>query len=289
MIRFGLVGAGPWATRFHAPMLERSPGVELVGVWARRPEAATALATSYGVTASTSYDDLLEDCDAVAFAVPPDVQADLAPHAARAGKHLLLEKPLAFTLAGAQGIADAVDAAGVTSLLMVRNRFDPAVVQLLDVARQVAPRGVVARFVSGAALPGETFATPWRQERGALYDLAPHALDLIEALLGPVLEITAAGDPTRWVGLTTRHAGGAVAQVALSLTVPGIEGQLRLELVHDGGVLSLGALQPDEDELVPRAIMDAFVEAVTSGRAHELDVHRGLMIQRLLDRAGASV
>lgn len=269
-------------------MLASSPGVELAGVWARRAEAAAALATSYGATASASYDDLLEQCDAVAFAVPPDVQAELAPRAARAGRHLLLEKPLAFTVAGAEAIADAVDAAGVASLLMLRNRFDPAVVALVDAAEKVVPRGVVARFVSGAALPGETFATPWRQERGALYDLAPHALDLIEALLGPVLEITATGDPTRWVGVTTRHAGGAVAQVALSLTVPGVEGQLRLELVHDGGVLTLGALQSDEDQGVPRAIMASFVEAVTSGRAPTLDVHRGLMIQRLLDGAGAT-
>ncbi len=287
VIRFGLVGAGPWATRFHAPMVAKAPGVELMGVWARRPEAAASLAAAYGATASASYDDLLAQCDAIAFAVPPDVQAVLAPRAARAGRHLLLEKPLAFTLAGAQAVADAVDAAGVTSLLMVRNRFDPAVVELLRAAHEVVPRGVVARFVSGAALPGETFATPWRQDRGALYDLAPHALDLLEALLGPVLEITATGDPRRWVGVTTRHDGGAVAQVALSLTVPGIEGQLRLDLVHDGGVMSLGALAPDEDEAVPLAIMAAFVESVASGHPHELDVHRGLLIQRLLDGAGA--
>jgi len=268
-------------------MLARAPGVELATVWARRPEAAAGLAASYGAGVSTSYDDLLGQCDAVAFAVPPDVQAELAPLAARAGKHLLLEKPLAFTLAGAQAIADAVDAAGVTSLLMVRNRFDPAVVELLRAAQEVVPRGVVARFVSGAALHGETFATPWRQERGALYDLAPHALDLVEALLGPVEEVTATGDPTRWVGVTTRHTGGAVAQVALSLTVPGIEGQLRLDLVHDGGVLSLGDLRPDADETVPRAVMAAFVEAVATGHHHELDVHRGLLVQRLLALAGA--
>ncbi|MEO3938039.1 Gfo/Idh/MocA family oxidoreductase [Dermatophilaceae bacterium Soc4.6] len=288
VIRFGLVGAGPWAERFHAPMIAGSPGVELAGVWARRAEAAVALAAPYGARVSSSYDDLLAHCDAVAFAVPPDVQADLAPRAARAGRHLLLEKPLAFTVAGAQEIVDAVDAAGVTSLLMVRNRFDPAVVELLHASAEVVTRGVVARFVSGAALPGETFATPWRQERGALFDLAPHALDLIEALLGPVEGITATGDPKRWVGVTTRHTGGAVGQVALSLTVPGVEGQLRLDLVHDGGVTSLGPLLPDEDETVPRAIMAAFVGAVASGRSHELDAHRGLMIQRLLEGAGAT-
>ena len=102
-LRVGLVGAGPWAEMFHAPMLAAGPRTSLAAVWARRPEAAEELATSYGAPHVSSFDDLLEACDAVAFAVPPSVQAELAPRAAQADKHLLLEKPLAFTLPEAEG------------------------------------------------------------------------------------------------------------------------------------------------------------------------------------------
>ena len=56
---------------FHAPMLAGASGLDLSVVWARRPEAATALAERFGAEAVGSFDELLERCDAVAFAVPP--------------------------------------------------------------------------------------------------------------------------------------------------------------------------------------------------------------------------
>jgi predicted dehydrogenase len=83
--KVGLVGAGPWAAMFHAPMISGSPDATLAAVWARRPEAAAEIAQEYGASVAETFDDLLAGCDAVAFAVPPDVQADLAPRAAAAG------------------------------------------------------------------------------------------------------------------------------------------------------------------------------------------------------------
>ena len=154
-LRVGLVGAGPWADMFHAPMLAAGPQTSLAAVWARRPEAAEQLASSYDAQHTTSFDDLLDACDAVAFAVPPPVQALLAPRAAQAGKHLLLEKPLAFTLEEAEGIAAAVDAAGVQSLLVLRNRFTAEGRAFVANARAGGAIGAMARFVSGAALAGQ--------------------------------------------------------------------------------------------------------------------------------------
>ena len=92
-------------------------------MWARREDAATELAQQYGASVAGSFEELLERCDAIAFAVPPDVQAALAPRAAAAGKHLLLEKPLAFSLTDAERLAAAVDEAGVSTLLFLTNRF----------------------------------------------------------------------------------------------------------------------------------------------------------------------
>jgi len=288
-LRVGLVGAGPWAGMFHAPMLAAGPATSLAGVWARRPEAAEELAASYGAQHAASYDDLLAVCDAVAFAVPPPVQAHLAPRAARAGKHLLLEKPLAFTLEDAEAIAAAIDAAGVQSLLMLRNRFTAEGRAFVARAREGTAIGAVATFVSGAALPGNPFATPWRVELGAMFDLAPHAIDLLDAALGPVVGITAVGDPLRWLGVTLEHRGGAVSQVALSITAPGDPGPFRIEARTEHGPVTFDGRASDDDPDVQEAITTAFAEAIASGTAHPLDVHRGVFLQRWMSEALAGL
>ena len=82
-MRFGLVGTGPWAELAHAPGLAAAEGVELVGIWGRSLGRAQALADSYGVAAYDDYAALLADVDAVAFAVPPAVQARARPGGGR--------------------------------------------------------------------------------------------------------------------------------------------------------------------------------------------------------------
>ncbi|MEI2620256.1 MAG: Gfo/Idh/MocA family oxidoreductase [Candidatus Nanopelagicales bacterium] len=76
-VRVGLVGAGPWAGMFHAPMLAAGPETTLAVVYARRVEAARELAQRFGAHPTDDFDEFLGRCDAVAFAVPPDVQARL--------------------------------------------------------------------------------------------------------------------------------------------------------------------------------------------------------------------
>ncbi len=292
-LRVGLVGAGPWAGMFHAPMLAAGPRTTLTAVWARRTDAAEELAGAYDARAFSSYDDLLDSCDAVAFAVPPPVQAELAVRAARAGKHLLLEKPLAFTLPDAEAIADAADAAGVQSLIVLRNRFTAEGRAFVEQAQAARPWGALARFVSGAALEGSPFATPWRIEQGAVFDLAPHAIDLLDAALGPVTEVTATGDPLHWVALTLHHQGGAISQTALAITAPA-DPPFRIEAQTDAGEVVFDGVRSDDDAGVQEAITSAFAETIETGTAHPLDVHRGVFLQRLIttalaDLAGPSV
>lgn len=112
-IRFGLVGTGYWARIVHAPALASTPGVDLAAIWGRNPDATAALAAEFGATASQDFDAFLVGVDAVAFAVPPAVQAELAVRAAQAGRHLLLEKPIALT----EETADALVAADRKSVV----------------------------------------------------------------------------------------------------------------------------------------------------------------------------
>src|SRR3954447_14986615 len=120
-MRFGLVGTGPWAEMAHGPGLASVDEVEFVGVWGRHLDRALPLAQQMGVRAYDDYASLLRDVQAVAFTVPPDVQSVMATEAAKAGKHLLLEKPVATSVPAAQVLADA--ARDVASVVFFTDRF----------------------------------------------------------------------------------------------------------------------------------------------------------------------
>jgi hypothetical protein len=139
-------------------MLATNPNICFAGVWARRPEAAAGLAAKHGTTAFDSIDALLDSCDAVAFCVPPDVQSEIAAKAAAAGKHLLLEKPIADRVATAERLVEAINQAGVRSMVLLTWRYAEPVRSFLAEARAQAPFGGRAVFISGGLL-GEPFAT----------------------------------------------------------------------------------------------------------------------------------
>ena len=281
-IEVGLVGAGPWASTMHGPVLAAGPQTRLTAVWARRPEAATALAARLGTHAAGSYEELLDRCEAVAFAVPPDVQATLAPRAARLGRALLLEKPIALDLAGARSLADTVAEHGVVTQLVLTKRYHPRTRAFLAAAATFAATGARACYLHGAFLDG-AMATGWRLRRGALHDLGPHLLDLADAALGPVEELHATGDSRRWIELTCRHRGGAVSQLSLSGAVGLPSSRSGIELYGPAGELALDFGTVDHAQCWP-TLRAEFAAAVRSGVSHALDVRRGLMLQELLDR-----
>ena len=286
-VRTGLVGAGPWATVMHAPLLAGGPGTSLDVVWARRQDAAAELALRYGAAAAGSFEELLDQCDAVAFAVPPDVQAALAVRAAEAGKHLLLEKPVATILGDAERLAAAVDRAGVRSQLVLTIRYRPEVRAYLDGLRSAEVRYVRGSYLGTGGLPGSPFATSWRQRSpaAALLDVGPHTVDLVEAVAGPVTEVRAAvrGGVTT---ASTVHAGGAVGQLALSITTADGPGGVDLDVVTDAGFTSMPTAPADE-VTVWRTITDELA-ATVSGPPHPLDVHHGVRLQRVLDAVARS-
>lgn len=284
-VRVGLVGAGPWARFVHGPVLAATPGIDLAAVWARRPHAATELADAHGTVAAPSFEALLDTVDAVAFAVPPAVQADLAPAAARVGKHLLLEKPLGADLTGARRLADAVAEHGVASQVVFSWRYATEVRDTLARASRSRLDGGVATFVHGALLDGP-FRTPWRVEHGPLLDLGPHLIDLLDAALGPIVDVRARGDRQRWVNLQLTHEGGAVSTATMSCHVPG-DARIGVELAGDAGIITL--------DLATAVGIDAYLavgtefERTARGEPHPLDAAHALRIQAILDRAEASL
>src|SRR5262249_45357521 len=117
MLTFGLLGTGYWAAETQAAGLSGHPDARFVGVWGRNPAKARVLADRYGVAAYPDVDARIAAGDAVAVALPPAVQSGLARRAARAGKHLLLDKPVALTVAAADELVAAVDAGNLSTLV----------------------------------------------------------------------------------------------------------------------------------------------------------------------------
>src|SRR5260370_32141923 len=122
-LKFGLVGTGYWARVTHATVLASEPAVDFTAVWGRSAGKAAAVGEEFGARPYSDFADFLRHVDAVAFAVPPDVQAELGVQAAVAGKHLLLEKPVTTSAAGAERLVSAVERAGVASVVFFTDRF----------------------------------------------------------------------------------------------------------------------------------------------------------------------
>jgi len=285
-VRIGVVGAGPWAGMTHVPMLVRSPEVDLVGVWARRRAAAEELTTQHGGEAYDDVDRLIADCDALAFCVPPDVQVELASRAARAGKAVLLEKPIALDLAGGQHLAQSIEESGVVSQLFLTWRYARRTRAFLDEVAAVSPIGGRGIFVNGLQ-QGGVFATPWRLRYGALYDLGPHVLDMLEASLGPIVDVHAQGELLTWIALTLTHESGVTSQASLSIGSPGEHDAVGIDIFapqgrlrHDGDIWETQTFD---------TIVSEFVAAIRSGTPHPLDVRHGLHLQELLVTAAAQL
>jgi predicted dehydrogenase len=285
-LRFGLVGTGYWARVTHAPALAGTPGVELVAVWGRDPQKAASLAADYGAAAYADFSEFLASVDAVAFSVPPDVQQDLAVRAAQAGKHLLLEKPVALSVAAADELASAVAATGVASVVFFTDRFDPGVrAWLADLAAGGPWLGGTLTWLGTAMDDSSPFNTPWRRDKGGLWDLGPHAVSLLWAGLGPVAAVTADAGPRGVTYLILHHESGVTSSVTVTLDAPPAAESLDLRVWGEPG--RSAAPRGDRDSVA--CLRVALAELAATARAgaadHPCDVRFGRDVVAVLAEA----
>ena len=289
-MRFGLFGTGPWAHQAHAPALAAHPQVDLVGVWGRNPDKAAELADRHGTRAYAEAGDLIADVEAVAIALPPDVQAPLALRAARAGRHLLLDKPVAFTAADAAEIAAAVDERDLASVVFFTRRLMPQIGEF--VADAVATGGWVEGRVDHLGsifTPDNPFgASPWRKDSGGLWDVGPHALALVLPVLGPVTEVAAMAGPRDMTHVLLRHAGGAISTLTLSVDAPPAAEREDAVFAGAAGVRPVPVVPWQPVEALGRAL-DQLVAAAGGGPRPELDVHFGAEVTAVLVAAQEAV
>ena len=282
-MRFGVLGTGFWATAVHATALAEHPDAELVGIWGRDHAKAKAVGAEFDVAGYADVDELLSQVDAVAIALPPDVQAPLAERAAAAGKHLLLEKPIALDVAAADRVVDAVTAAGVASVVFFTFRFQPETSSWLEQAGRTKLAGGHASWLS--SLAGSPFdSSPWRKEHGALWDIGPHALSVLVPALGPVASVQAGSGLRDTVHLVLHHESGVASTVTLSHTVAPMSAGTEFFVHGDAGRIVL----IPEERAAPRAFavaVDELMAAAVAGGTHPCDVRFGRDVVAVLETA----
>jgi predicted dehydrogenase len=268
-LRCGLVGTGHWAQITHAPALAGTDGIQFSSVWGRDPEAARDLASAHGAAAYPDLDAFLASVDAVVFAVPPDVQSDIAVRAARAGKHLLLEKPVALTEPAADALARAVADAQVASVVFFTARFDPQIRAWLDeVTAHGRWFGASAAWLGSSLEQSSPFNTPWRKEKGGLWDLGPHVVSLLWASLGPVVSVTADTGLADVTHLVLHHESGATSTATVTLNAPPAADYLALSLWGEPG----RSTAPLADRRAPQAALRvALTELAANARSGRVD------------------
>lgn len=236
-LRIGVCGNGHWAKIVHLTGLAAMPEVELVGVWGRTQERSKALAEQFAISVFADFDALLEQVDAVSFAVPPEIQAGLALKAANAGKHLLLEKPVATTLVEAERLVEAVERKQVSTVTFLMRLFVDGANDLVARAKAGKHNRGEASWSSKALLPGTPFTNSvWRNgDYGTLWDLGPHVLSMLVPVLGPVIQLEASRLRKAKFVCRLLHARGAESKVTLDQMDESLAGKSLEQYVFSGG------------------------------------------------------
>ena len=285
-LTFGLVGTGYWARFAHARALASVPDIKFAAVWGRNTEAAAGMAAEFGITAHVDFDSFLAEVDAVAFSVPPDVQSELAVIAAREGKHVLLEKPVALTETAADALVLAVDEAAVASVVFFTARFQPdARAWLADIVADGGWQGGSALWLATAHAESSPFNTSWRRAKGGLWDLGPHVLSLMWPILGPVETVTADAGRGDLTHLVLHHHGGATSTATVTLGAPEAADGFDLHVWGTRGRSALPKLAADPVPALQAALMALVATARSGNRSHPCDVRFGRDVTRVLAQA----
>jgi predicted dehydrogenase len=184
---FALVGAGLFGTR-HAQAYSRHHAVDFVAVCDLNGQRAKDVAEQYGARMhTTNLQELLSNPDihAISVATPDHAHRDVAVACARAGRHLLVEKPLATTVEDAVAIAHAAREAGITLMVDFHNRVNPPFLNARDVIQRGdigTPSYIYSRLSNTTMVATDMLS--WAGHSSALWFLASHMIDVVRWILG---------------------------------------------------------------------------------------------------------
>lgn len=205
ILKFALAGAGAVAAH-HVNALRMISDVEVVQVWQRNEQKLRTFARQFQLDWSAEYRDLLNnpEIDVIDIVVPSGLHAELGIQAARAGKHVVVEKPIDVSLKKADDLIAACNDARVTLAVISQMRFNSDMLKVYD---------LISRGKLGTLIQADAFIKWYRSQ--AYYDSAEwrgtwaldgggpfinqgiHFIDLLLSVMGPV----------KWVSARTRTVG----------------------------------------------------------------------------------
>ncbi|WP_324132017.1 Gfo/Idh/MocA family oxidoreductase [Bosea sp. (in: a-proteobacteria)] len=323
-LRIGIVGLGMAVTPHARGLVDLEDRVEVVGAYSPSAERRAAFGARFPFPLCDDLEVLLADetVEAMLVLTPANTHLDIARRCARAGKHILLEKPLDITTARSQELVATCRAAGVTLGIVLQHRFKPAAIALAEHLRsgrmgEIVGCSTVIRLWRPQSYydePGRgSFA---RDGGGVLLSQGIHTLDLMLSLAGPVTEVGgyALTSPIHrmetedMVCAAVRFANGAVGTIdATTAAYPGFPERIELicrhataSLVgtaldiawHDGTRTTIetdkSAGGTGADPMAfphdhHRAVMADFVEAIRQKRPPKITGEDALVVHRLID------
>ena len=308
MLGIGLIGLGTHGSRYARHIVEDLRDAALVAVCRRNRPEGEKLATASGCAFYDNYHDLVANprVDAVVVAVPPTLHPAIVEAACRAGKPLLVEKPLATSLAEARHIAGMVSASGVRAMVAHTLRFNRTVQTVQAHVPEIGP--LHALYLSQRFEPSPLAWLDRRTESGGgiVLNTGVHSFDLLRFLTG--CEVTRVwcrtaqiitretedsfaltcqlSDPSLVATIAgSRAMGGRVGLLELA----GARGHLLADHVHGFVSLVRGAerLTLPVPAPVPtvRETLGAFVRALREGTAFPISIEDGLRAVAIADAA----
>jgi predicted dehydrogenase len=229
-VTVGCVGMGWWSDVLADAAL-RSGAFRIASCYTRSEQKRQAFAAKYGCRPAASYAALLEDAEveAVINTTPNNAHLDTTQAAARAGKHVFLDKPIANTVADARALTDACRAAGVVLALGYQRRREG---QFRWIRAQI-DSGAFGALVNAEAnisrdRLGKIDLTSWRYTSegmpgGVMLQIGIHYTDVLEYLMGPIVAVSGRtaqlvlpGDNPDVASLILEHESGALSTVNAS-------------------------------------------------------------------------
>ena len=326
-VRFCLIGAGRAGFVHAVNLARRIPGARLVSVCDANLETAKSVAAELGVArVYADYSEAISqpDVDAVVIVVPTFLHRDVAVFAAKHGKHVFLEKPMALNAAECQEIIDATNAANVKLQIGFMRRFDDG----FQRAREQIASGEMGRVMiikSTGRGPGGPGPWMWdlKKSNGIVAEVNSHDIDSVLWLTGQsVTRVFGQGrnfkmDEARQqfpdfydnVVASLDFSGGAMGTIDGTCPV-GYGYDARVEIVCEKGLLQIGSVQQSgftqitlEGQVRGQAVkswrtlfkeaylaeMEDFVDCVRTGRAPKVSGEDGLNAVRVVDAINESI
>lgn len=262
MIRFGLLGCGRIAKR-HSDLLggNNIAGARLVAVCDSQQARADALAAKFGIPAHYDLHDMLarKDIDVVVVLTPSGLHPQHAIACARAGKHVVVEKPMALRLQDADDMIRVCDEAGVKLFVVKQNRFNVPIVK----AREALEANRFGKLVLGtvrvrwcrdqAYYDQDPWRGTWAYDGGVLTNQASHHVDMLEWFFGDVVSVHARSttalvnietEDTSVATLKFRNGALGIIEATTAVRPSDLEGSL--SILGEKGTVEVGGFAMNE-------------------------------------------